>query len=192
MDAVSFQAKMFHWRSVGFGRALMKLFGEHSSLREHMTPARYDLLAAIDHHGTSGAPQPSLHPHLGVCREVVRRMIDRLVELGWLTRERAVSDRRVNVVALTALGEELLVRAMAILESERLKTYRAHFKRVFATPAAHLLCFTTLQTLARSLGSRSTYFTDLEPPPTRQRRNRIMIPNSEVTHRSMVTSEGLC
>ncbi len=101
MHAVFFAVKRAYYSTLRLTRRGLACMG--------LTAARFDLMRAIG--GTHGVPQRYLHQALGVCRSVVSRMIDRLVELGYAERAPYPMDRRQRRVRLTKLGLKRLSRA---------------------------------------------------------------------------------
>jgi DNA-binding MarR family transcriptional regulator len=174
MHAVTFHAKMLHWKGVRFGRMLMEgtsRFHDEApslvryALREHMTPARFDLLSAV----LEGGPerrQSTLPDHLGVCRATVSVMIQKLESLGWLRRQPAPHDRRTLMVSLTDLGRDLLALARSIVEDATIG-YPNHFRSfVRKTQTTLHSLFLTIHTLARHFGNHSTYKYSPPNPPS--------------------------
>jgi DNA-binding MarR family transcriptional regulator len=104
MHTIPFSLKRtFH----GFLRVLRPWF-RHFTL----TPARFDLLYAIQRDGRDRKLQSEIRNILGVCASTVSRMIDSLVDLGFLRREEDRIDRRERIVVLTPLGAATLRRAI--------------------------------------------------------------------------------
>ena len=110
MHAVSFVAKRMHLRTVAYGQVLVRQV-------HGMTPARFDLLTALcrreDWVDPIYGPRKrferfrritTLARELGLHRSTVSKMVKRLVEMGWLRREREYADARNVVVAITELG----------------------------------------------------------------------------------------
>ena len=79
-----------------------------------ITPARVDMLYAIEksRYAVSEKEQRRLTKKLGVTRSVVSRMLRAMEALGWISREKAEYDRRMWLVSITELGQELLDRVM--------------------------------------------------------------------------------
>jgi DNA-binding MarR family transcriptional regulator len=70
-----------------------------------LTPARADMMIALLHEEFS---QRELAWKLGVCEEVVSRMVRALVAIGHLARRTPSHDRRVRLVRLTDQGRKAL------------------------------------------------------------------------------------
>lgn len=81
------------------GAALVK-----GSLCEEMTHDQYYLLRYIRRRGTCTSTE--LAAMFGVNKSAVTAMTNRLVDKGWLRRDRDESDRRVVALSLTPQGEE--------------------------------------------------------------------------------------
>jgi DNA-binding MarR family transcriptional regulator len=77
-----------------------------------LTPARFDLLYAIQRDGRDRKLQSEITRILGVTAPTVSRMIDSLVELRFLRREVDRIDRRERIVILTQEGSRILRRAI--------------------------------------------------------------------------------
>jgi DNA-binding MarR family transcriptional regulator len=96
MHAVLFSLKRVHQRALAYGRHILK----HLPL----TPARYDMLHAIDSEGPAGITQLALRKTLGVTAPTVTRMAQSLEALGLITREPLPGDLRQRIVRLTEAG----------------------------------------------------------------------------------------
>ena len=70
-----------------------------------LTPARADMMIALLHEESS---QVGLAWKLGVCEEVVCRMVRALVELGLLEKRTPPHDKRLRLVRLTEKGRKAL------------------------------------------------------------------------------------
>lgn len=118
------------WRSLHLAdgavrRALdERLAGEAGcSLLEH------DLLAWL-----TAAPQRRLQmlelaDMLGVTRGGLTRIVDRLVERGWIERDRPASNRREVYAMLTADGQHAIERARAVYVSVLNETLGDHLSK---------------------------------------------------------------
>src|SRR5690606_33897973 len=73
--------------------------------------------------------QADIRQRLGLHPSTVSKMIKRLVEMGWLAREKDSWDRRRNVIVLTALGMRKIVKAMRIVF--QMRTHMKHFEDHF-------------------------------------------------------------
>jgi DNA-binding MarR family transcriptional regulator len=102
MHAVMFRMKRAYWRTVAMFRPLTE--------RLRLTPARIDLLRAIDERYAAGC-QAEIARVLGCSRVNVSRMVRRLRDLGIVELRRNERDRRRLDVSLTARGRFLIRRA---------------------------------------------------------------------------------
>jgi DNA-binding MarR family transcriptional regulator len=94
-----------------------------------MTPARFDLLYLLRraHLGdpehstplTASLRQCDLWRMLGLHRSTVAELVDRLLEMGWIWRQRWPFDRRTWQIFLTKLGLRRIFRAMKRVFQER-------------------------------------------------------------------------
>ena len=105
MHAILFGIKRAYWGSLAKSRRPLR---EH---RCHLTAARFDLLYAVRSNSSNIIWQSKLRHMLGVCRQVVTRMVKSLVALGWLTRKRSEADRRTYDVELTEEGVTVIDEA---------------------------------------------------------------------------------
>ena len=95
----------------------------------HMTPARFDILYVIHEHcplklvtSVVGyeVQEATITRKLGLARQTVWQMVERLVQLGWLTRRKDPNfHARKNVVALTKEGLKAIREAMGAAFTER-------------------------------------------------------------------------
>lgn len=120
MHAMSFLQKRGHLSAVALGRVM---FAEVPP----MTPARFDLmhviydntrncpLAAID----GMIPQAELTRRLGLSRQTVSKMLNRLFELGFIDRYRCSADARRMLVGLTDEGIARIEQAYGKAFTER-------------------------------------------------------------------------
>ncbi len=95
MDQAFFSLKRAHHATLGFMRPLLKRVG--------LTPARFDLLTALEVENT----QLDLRRRLGLAKATISEMLSRLEELGLIRRMRW---RRTKFVALTQKACELIQR----------------------------------------------------------------------------------
>ena len=73
-----------------------------------LTPARFDMLFAIRCERQFWFPQRKLRELLGVCASAISRMIDSLVEIGFLVRRRVEGDKRRRELKITKHGKRTL------------------------------------------------------------------------------------
>ncbi len=83
-----------------------------------LTPTRFDYLRAASSH-PEGTPQKEITRILGLSSAAVSKMLLRLVEIGLVTRERSVRDRRTFVVRVTEEGVRRMREAYARLTASR-------------------------------------------------------------------------
>jgi DNA-binding MarR family transcriptional regulator len=103
MHAILFSLKRSHQRFLLLSRDRIAAFG--------ITPARFDMLYAIEQNSEWGLRQADLRTLLGVTGATISRMAASLEKLGLILRERNKRDRRHLDVALTARGAWLFDRA---------------------------------------------------------------------------------
>ena len=123
MHPMAFLQKRGHLCAVARGREMF------ARVDVEMTPARFDILHLIHEQFidvTSGLRAYMIEqarvPHLlGLRRQTVWKMVQRLVELGLITKTKARCglDRRRNILALTEEGARRLRQAYGIAFSER-------------------------------------------------------------------------
>jgi DNA-binding MarR family transcriptional regulator len=169
MHAVTFATKRAHLGGVAFGKKVVK--------KVHgMTPARFDLMYVIrTAYGrcvTAGRAyflrQDTLRKRLGLHPSTVSKMIKRLIEIGWLEKERRpVEDARTNIIQLTRKGLKAIKRAMRIVGGPRPHELREdthffHFEFLFGkmhprrwATAAVAEFFEYVDAVARSFGDES-------------------------------------
>jgi DNA-binding MarR family transcriptional regulator len=99
MNRLSFSLKRAHQAALRFARHALDGTG--------LTPARYDLLHAVKLR-KGRMSQRDLERVLGVTRATVSRMLASLEELEFVRREVDPTDRRCNIVWLTAEGAACL------------------------------------------------------------------------------------
>lgn len=172
MHAITFELKRAHLRGVAFGKSVLE---KHV---KDMTPARFDLMYAIrtavvtpgGRYWPDGVrcDQAAIRQKLGLHPSTVSKMIERLVEMGWLERQgRAAWDRRLSIVALTELGMRKIVKAMRIVF--RMRTHLKHFEDLFRPKASntrrHILdvigeFWEEIRCIARSFGDEVWLYYD--------------------------------
>ena len=124
MHPMAFLQKRAHLCAVARGREMF------ARVDAEMTPARFDILHLIHEQFIDAAagirsysiPQADVPHLLGLRRQTVWKMVERLVELGFITKTKTVfgADRRRNLLALTQEGYRRLHQAYGIAFSERL------------------------------------------------------------------------
>lgn len=93
MHADFFSIKRAYHRTTAFSARFLSTYG--------LTPARFDLLAAV---GPYGMPQRGLRDLLGVAATTISRMVIALERLGWLARRCVPGHRRALFITLTKFG----------------------------------------------------------------------------------------
>jgi DNA-binding MarR family transcriptional regulator len=100
MHRVTWDVKRVFLRLSKVRRKVMERWG--------LTPARFDMLYAIRCQRRFWFPQRALRKLLGVCASAISRMIDSLVETGFLVRRRVEGDRRLRELKITKHGKRTL------------------------------------------------------------------------------------
>ena len=123
MHPMSFLQKRSHLCAVARGREMFEGVAD-------MTPARFDILYLLHEQVSdvaSGArsnciAQARLRRLLGLSRQTVWKMVERLVELGLLSKKKDTfgPDRRRNILSLTAEGIRRIRQAFGVAFSERM------------------------------------------------------------------------
>lgn len=85
---------------------------------ESLTVAQIAAVFLIDQRGS--ARVNDLAEPLGLSQSAASRMVDALVERGWVDRQEDPTDRRARVLRLTAEGEQFVAR----LSEERMRLFR--------------------------------------------------------------------
>jgi DNA-binding MarR family transcriptional regulator len=75
-----------------------------------LTMPQITTLMHLRHHTTCGVSE--IGTHLGVTNAAASQMIDKLVQLGLVTRAEAAHDRRAKQLTLTAKGATILQKGM--------------------------------------------------------------------------------
>jgi DNA-binding MarR family transcriptional regulator len=130
MHSITFMLKRAHWRNVAFAKTLVeKVHG--------MTPARFELLymlrrvalvLGVNEAAGVSKVQTDLWKDLGLHRSTVCKLIKRLVNMGWVRRQRNKDDRRTFDVFLTAEGLSVIWRSMRRVF--RSKTLKKEYERL--------------------------------------------------------------
>lgn len=126
MHSISFLLKRAHLCTTNAGqRILYDVPG--------MTPARFDVLCFARQGGIrrglkdlAFTTQKRIREGLGLHPSTISKMLKRLEQLGWITRERDYDDRRVKSVMLTKLGRRKAWKAMRI--NFRGRTLASHYE----------------------------------------------------------------
>jgi DNA-binding MarR family transcriptional regulator len=75
-----------------------------------ITPSQYNVLRILQGAGTDGLCRNEISERMVTATPDMTRLLDRMEKTGWVTRERAVEDRRQVSTHITKSGTELLVR----------------------------------------------------------------------------------
>lgn len=76
--------------------------------------------------GPDGTRISDMAMHLAVSRQAVAKSVDRLVSMGYVTREVDAADRRARIVRISPRGVDAMERSGRIL-NELLQEYEAEF-----------------------------------------------------------------
>jgi DNA-binding MarR family transcriptional regulator len=75
-----------------------------------ITPSQYNVLRILRGAGTDGLCRNEISQRMVTATPDMTRLLDRMEKSGWVTRERAVEDRRQVSTHITKSGMELLAR----------------------------------------------------------------------------------
>ena len=75
-----------------------------------ITPSQYNVLRILRGAGTAGLCRNEISQRMVTATPDMTRLLDRMKKSGWVTRERAVEDRRQVSTHITKSGMELLAR----------------------------------------------------------------------------------
>ena len=75
-----------------------------------ITPSQYNVLRILQGAGTDGLCRNEISERMVTATPDMTRLLDRMEKTGWVTRERAVEDRRQVSTHITKSGSELLAR----------------------------------------------------------------------------------
>ena len=75
-----------------------------------ITPSQYNVLRILQGAGTDGLCRNEISERMVTATPDMTRLLDRIEKTGWVTRERAVEDRRQVSTHITKSGTELLAR----------------------------------------------------------------------------------
>ena len=87
-------------------RLLQPRFFKVAYASQKVSLPQYSVLAVLQEHGESTMGQ--LAESLGITMGAVTSLVDRLIHLGYVERERSTEDRRVVKVRLTSAGGDML------------------------------------------------------------------------------------
>lgn len=106
MDDLFFGVKRTHLTVNRWALHRLRQFG--------VTPARFDLMRLIYERNYVWS-QDAIRHRLGVARSTVSRMLGALEQLGWITRETRMADRRTRRCMLTYEGRRVVASVMSAL-----------------------------------------------------------------------------
>src|SRR6201996_3179529 len=78
----------------------------HEAANSELTKQQFTLLAALEHN--DGVSQTALVEITGIDRSTLAEMVRRMLENGFLSRERTEEDQRANAVAISPSGRKAL------------------------------------------------------------------------------------
>ena len=100
MNRLSFKVKRVFHRFVQLGVMMTRAYG--------LTPARFDLMLALECQRQKWVPHKDLRELLGVRSPTVSRMVTALVRKGLLVRRHDPEDSRRRQIGLTRFGRQVL------------------------------------------------------------------------------------
>lgn len=117
-------SEMTAWRTFLFSSAsLLAALDRELRAAHQMTLAEYEVLAFLSDTEGGRLPMAALAERVFVSPSALTRRIDRLVKLGYVTREACESDARITYAQLTAAGRRRLESAAPT----HVKGVREHF-----------------------------------------------------------------
>jgi DNA-binding MarR family transcriptional regulator len=142
-DAALDQSGLMHLVGYAASRASIEL---KKSFSRHLGPLKlkaveFSVLVLVD--TNAEVNQKQLGQALDVSPPNLAVTLDRMVEQGWIRRERSERDRRAQLIRLTPIGQALVTRARKIaqtMENDALKVL---------SPAEKALLIELLQRLAQ-------------------------------------------
>ncbi len=137
-DSIAQEAFLNLWRT--YDRLRMyeeELFGRHD-----LTPQQYNALRLLKHEHPGNLPTLALASRLVSRAPDITRLLDRLVDRGYIQRERPVDNRRVVRVGITAAGLELI-------KNLEVEVRQCHEKQLGHLDAEQLTQLTALLRIAR-------------------------------------------
>ena len=128
MHSTAFGLKRGFQSWLRIARPLTVVFG--------LTPARYDMLFAIDGAPFGALLQRDLRGRLGVSAATISKMLASLEDLSLVRRSVFRGDRRQRLVQLTAKGKEALVAAeYELVTSGQISGWRSTWRSAGPSPA---------------------------------------------------------
>jgi DNA-binding MarR family transcriptional regulator len=118
------------WRSMHLAdAAVRRALDERLSAEAGCSLLEHDLLAWLAAQPERRLQMLKLAGMLGVTRGGLTRIVDRLVERGWIDRNRPESNRREVYAVLTPDGQHAITHARAIYLSVLQQTLAAHLNK---------------------------------------------------------------
>jgi len=87
--------------------SLMQKLSDRFFSQFGLTDVQFNILMILKEHDSAGLSQQELSEHLIVTKSNVVGLVDRLERSGYVKRMSHPSDRRFNLIVLTAAGERL-------------------------------------------------------------------------------------
>src|SRR5262249_5943032 len=118
------------WRSLHLAdNAVRRILDERLTAEAGCSLLEHDLLAWLTAQPERRLQMLKLADMLGVTRGGLTRIVDRLVERGWIDRDRPASNRREVYAVLTSDGQYAIRHARAVYVSVLNETLGAHLSR---------------------------------------------------------------
>ena len=128
---------------------LLRTYSDQRARAVNMTRAQWSVLKKLQ--TSQGAKQSELADALDLAPISLARLIDKLADLGLVERRDDASDRRANRLYLTkkatplleklgALGEDLMARALAGVDSKAIAEMNNNMSRIKANLKVELNC----------------------------------------------------
>jgi DNA-binding MarR family transcriptional regulator len=118
------------WRSLHFAeREVRRALDERLVAKAGCSLLEHDLLAWLAAAPGHRLQMLDLADRLGVTRGGLTRIVDRLVERGWIARDRPEHNRREVYARLTSTGQQAIRRARATYLDVLADTLGAHLEK---------------------------------------------------------------
>lgn len=109
LDSVKGRPSAEVFNAMGCIFALLEQRSEEFFKPYHLTPVKFNTLILVKHLGQEkGLSQNDIGRHLIVTPSNITRLLDRLIDDGYVIREADQKDRRVNLVKITEKGTLVL------------------------------------------------------------------------------------
>jgi DNA-binding MarR family transcriptional regulator len=127
------------WRNLHLaGGAVRRILDERLTAEAGCSLLEHDLLAWLTAHPHRRLQMLRLAELLGVTRGGLTRIVDRLVDRGWLDRERPDTNRREVYAVLTPDGQHAMEQARAVYIGTLQQTLGTHLNRTELTELARI------------------------------------------------------